>query len=224
MSFALILLLIVAAVGTVGLGVGVVVVKAASNKQLAAAPAPKQLTADGLADADVLDATVKDLRKGALLEVTGFGDSFEDVQLEVEAYTRYSRERDEWHELQSSYQGRPVAIVWDEERGVLRVWAVKHLRGTALADVGLDLEALEGLAKGATVEGAGETWTLDDAGKAYSHSNGTGFGKEHRSWELLSGDQRKILRIERWGDDLPTVSLGEAMEPDGMTIYRVKGK
>ncbi|MEZ6183587.1 MAG: DUF4178 domain-containing protein [Planctomycetota bacterium] len=225
MSFALILLLIVAAVGTVGVGVGVVVLKAASgNKQLGAAPAPKQIGAGGLADDDVLDATVKDLKRGALIEVTGFGDSFEDVQLEVEAFTRYSRARDEWFELASTYAGRPVALVWDEERGPLRLWAYKARRQGDLADFGLTPDTVEGLAQGQTVDVGGEAYTVDDVGKTLSHKDGTGFGKEHRTWELLSPDKKTQLWIEQWGDEAHQVSKGELIDPDAVTIYRSKGK
>lgn len=224
MSITLILIL-VALIGAAGaVGVGVVVVKAASNRQLTAAAAPKQIAAGGLADADVLEATVKDLKKGALIEVTGFGDEFEDVQLEVEAYTRFSRARDEWHELQSSYRGRQVAILWDEEAGALRVWTAKDLRGKGLGDLGLEADAFDALTKGASVEVDGASYALTDVDKAFSHSNGTGFGKEHRSWELLKADGKGLLRVERWGDDAHLVTECEALDPAAITIYRVKGK
>lgn len=224
MSITLILIL-VALIGAAGaVGVGVVVVKAASNRQLTAAPAPKQIEAGGLADGDVLDSTVKDLKRGALIEVTGFGDEFEDVQLEVEAYTRYARARDEWHELQSSYRARQVGILWDVEAGTDRVWAAKHLRGKSLADIGQDAAGFDALTKGASIEVDGTSYSVTDVDKALSHKDGTGFGKEHRSWELLAADGKSLLRVEQWRDDAHLVTLCEALDPAAITIYRLKAK
>lgn len=224
MSTVLIIIAVVAAVAAVlGLGVGAMVMLGAKSgqKALTAADPPKQIGGGG--GPDVLTASVKDLRRGAVVQVSGFGDDFEDVQLEVEGYTRYSRGRDEWHVLQATYKDRPVGLGWDEGQGALRVLAYKHLRGKRLADLGLSPEQLAGLKKGDTVEALGQTWTVEDAEEALSHKDGTGFGKEHQSWELAASDGKQVLRLEQWGDDAPEASLGERIDPAGIEIFRVKG-
>lgn len=171
---------------------------------------------------DVLRANVRDVRKGGLLHLPGFGDDYEDLDLEVERYTRFSRGRDEWHELAGTYRNRAVGLEWHLERGEPQVFLYKKLRGHTLADVGLSEERLESLGEGSH-EHEGVAYRLTAAEEALSHADGLGFGKGHRTWELRSPDGARLLRIERWGEKPHQVSLGERTDPSTIQIYKVKG-
>lgn len=166
---------------------------------------------------------LRDLRPGGLVRLVGFGDDFEDVQLEVERYTRVTRGRDEWHELAGTYRARAVGLEWELERSELLVYGYKKLRGEKLPDLGLEPAALEGWKPGDKVQVGGEEWLVAGAGRTLAHENGIGFGKEHHSWELKREDRARLIRIERWGDEPPAVSRGERIDPSTITIFRARG-
>lgn len=161
---------------------------------------------------------VRDLRVGGLVGLAGFGDEFEDVQLELERYTRYTRGREEWHELAGTYRGRAVGLDWELERGEMCLYGMKHLRGEKLEALGLTLEALEQAKPGDQLQ----DWLLVAAGKTLAHENGIGFGKELTTWELKSADKKHVARIERWEQEPPAVSRGERIDPATVTIFRTR--
>jgi hypothetical protein len=171
---------------------------------------------------DVLRASLRDVRKGGLVKLPGFGDDFDDVDLEVERYEKTVLGREEWHVLEGTYRNRPVGVGWQDERGTPRTYALKRMR-VQLAEVGLTQAALDALASTRTHTHGGVAYDVEEQGKALRHENGTGFGKEHKAWFLASKDKSKVLRIERWGDEPAQVTLGEAMDPTTVEIYKVKG-
>lgn len=220
----LLIVAVVAALG-VGLGVGIGVALAMSRRgpaQLGAEPELSRLPATMGPGALPAPPLLRDLRTGGLIGLSGFGDEFEDVQLEIDRYTRITRGRDEWHELAGTYRTRAVGIEWELERGELLVWAFKRLRGERLEDVGLDPAALESWKPGQTAQAAGQEWLVAGLGRALAHENGIGFGKEHLTWELRDPDKQRILRVERWGDEPHAVTRGERIDPATITIYRAK--
>lgn len=165
---------------------------------------------------------VRDLRVGGLVGLSGFGDEFEDVQLEIERYTRCTRGREEWHELSGTYRSRAVGLDWEVERGEMFLYAMKRLRGEKLSDLGIALEALLAAKPGEHLKSGEEDWTVVGAGKTLAHENGIGFGKELATWELKSADKKKLVRIERWDDEPPAVSRGERVDPATVTIFRTR--
>lgn len=171
---------------------------------------------------DVLRASLEDVRAGGLLHVRNMGDAFEDVDIEVERFDRYAAGRDEWHLLEGTYKNRPVALEWQKTRGVLRAWEHKRLRALTPEQVGLGGPALEALAVGATHTHDDASYQVEVAGKALRHDGGTGFGKEHLAWRLVTADGKKVLHVERWGDKPPVAWTGEAIDPSMVEIYKVK--
>jgi hypothetical protein len=171
---------------------------------------------------DVLRASLEDVRAGGLLHVRNMGDTFEDVDLEVERFDRYAAGRDEWHLLEGTYKNRPVALEWQKTRGALRAWEHKRLRALTPDQVGLGGPALEALAVGATHAHEGASYQVEVAGKALRHDGGTGFGKEHLAWRLVTADGKKVLHVERWGDKPPVAWAGEAIDPGMVEIYKVR--
>jgi hypothetical protein len=168
---------------------------------------------------DVIRANPKDLRKGGLVTAKNFGDDFEDADLEFDAYTKYTRDREEWHELRADYRNRHVGLGWTPDG---ELYALKHLKTKRVGDVGLSVEQVVSLTKGAQVEAAGATYQVLGAGKCLSHDNGTGFGKELEAWDLVTADRKQLLRVERRGDDEPVVTEGEKVDPSDIEIFRVK--
>jgi hypothetical protein len=172
---------------------------------------------------DVLRANVKDVRTGGLIALKGFGDDFEDVDMEIERCTKFVRGPQEWHVLEGSYRNRPVGLAWQETGGKLSCHAHKHLDKKTLTDVGLAAEALDGMSEGAAHSHDGVDYTLRGAGKTFSHKDGTGFGKELKTWEFASGDGLKSIRVSRKGEQPHQVSLGEDFDAGALIeIYKVK--
>lgn len=171
---------------------------------------------------DLLSATIKDVRKGGLVQVSNMGDAGEDVDLEVERYDRHVAGRDEWHLLDGTYKKRHVALEWQDVRGVLRLFEHKHLRALTPEQVGLGGPALAALAPGGEHVHDGVTYVVESAGKAHRHENGTGFGKEYEAWRLVSKDQKRVLHVERWAGKPATASIGEAADPQVLQIFRVR--
>lgn len=218
-TFALIELIITAVVaGVVGFVAGAATM-AAARRGAAGASAPPALPTK---ESDVLRASLEDVRQGGLLHVRSMGDDFEDVDLEVERYDRYTAGREEWHLVEGTYKNRPVALEWQKVRGVLRAWEHKHLRALTPSQVGLGDAALAALSVGGAHVHDGTTYTVEVAGKALRHDGGTGFGKEHQAWRLVSQDGKKVLHVERWGEKPAVAWVGEAIDPGLVEIYRVK--
>lgn len=171
---------------------------------------------------DVLRASLEDVRAGGLLHARNMGDDFEDVDFEVERFDRYTAGREEWHLLEGTYKNRAIGLEWQKVRGALRAWEHKHLRGLTPEQVGLAGPALGALAVGATHTHAGATYTVDVVGKALRHDGGTGFGKEHEAWRLLTPDGKRVLHLERWGDRPAVAWVGETIDPAMVEIYKVR--
>ncbi len=218
LTLALIELLITAVVaGVVGFVAGAATMAVARRGSAGVVP-PALPTKEN----DVLRASLEDVRAGGLLHVRNMGDDFEDVDFEVERFDRYAAGRDEWHLVEGTYKNRPIGLEWQRVRGALRAWEHKRLRALTPEQVGLGGPALGALAVGATHAHEGATYTVEVAGKALRHDGGTGFGKEHQAWRLVSQDGKKVLHVERWGDKPPVAWQGDAIDPGMVEIYKVK--
>jgi hypothetical protein len=187
---------------------------ALGNKRAVAGPAK--------AEPKLFNATLEDTSKGGLLHLVNLGDDAETLDVEVERHDRYVAGREEWHQLETTYRNRLIAIEWQKARGVLRAWAHRKLRALSLADVGLTEETLAALKPGQTLAHGGATYTVDVAGKALRHENGTGFGKEHDAWRLVTPDAQRVLHIERWSGKPVTASVGEAIDPAVVEVHRAR--
>lgn len=217
-TFALIEILITAVVaGVVGFVAGAATVAAARRGGAGVVP-PALPTKEN----DVLRASLEDVRKGGLLHVRNMGDDFEDVDFEVERFDRYVAGRDEWHLVEGTYKNRPIALEWQKVRGALRAWEQKRLRALTAEQVGLGGDALAALAPGKTHAHEGTTYTVEVAGKALRHDGGTGFGKEHEAWRLVTQDGKKVLHVERWSGKPAVAWTGDAIDPAMVEIYKVK--
>ena len=184
-----------------------------------AASASRSLTASS---PDILGAKLEDVRAGGLLHVRNMGDDFEDVDFEVERFDRYVAGREEWHLLEGTYKGRPVGLEWQRTRGALRAWEHKRLRALTVEQVGLGAQALDALVAGKAHTHEGVTYQVEVAGKALRHEGGTGFGKEHLAWRLVTADGKKVVHVERWTDKPLAAWAGEAIDPMLVEIYKVK--
>jgi hypothetical protein len=211
------LLLVGVAAGVVGFVAGAVTMAVARRGGGGIAPPALPARQD-----DVLRASLKDVRRGGLLHIKAGGEGFEDVDLEVERFDRYEAGRDEWGLAEGTFQNHPYGLEWQEVRGDLRAWAHKRLRALTAEQVGLGAQALAALAVGKAHTHAGVTYTVELAGKALRHEGGTGFGKEHDAWRLTSADGKRVLRLERWDDKPAAASLGEAIDPADVEIYKVR--
>lgn len=217
-TFALIEILITAVVaGIVGFVAGAATVAAARRGGAGVVP-PALPTKEN----DVLRASLEDVRKGGLLHVRNMGDDFEDVDFEVERFDRYVAGRDEWHLVEGTYKNRPIALEWQKVRGALRAWEQKRLRALTAEQAGLGGDALAALAPGTTHTHEGATYTVEVAGKALRHDGGTGFGKEHEAWRLVTQDGKKVLHVERWSGKPAVAWTGDAIDPAMVEIYKVK--
>lgn len=170
--------------------------------------------------ADVIDAHLRDLRAGGLVDIAGASDEFDDLSLELTDYTKFERGRDVWFQWRSRYRNRDVALEWRDDDET--AWLHKHHRAAPLADVGLSADTLSALATDAEHTHDGVPYRLTDHGKTLFFADGSGFGKELSTWELRSQDGKRLIRITRRGEDPHQVSFAERIEPSIVSIYKVR--
>jgi hypothetical protein len=174
--------------------------------------------------AEALRATLRDVRKGGVVCLGGFGDEGDDLHLFIDGYLRCERGREEWHELEGDYRGRRVGLEWREgDGGALRVVAFGKRR-IAPEEVRLDPAALERAEKtpGTTVDVDGIPYKLERSGEALRHDDGHAMGVPIRTWDLVAPEQHGFVRVEREKDATPRVSIGKAIAADAVEIFRVK--
>jgi hypothetical protein len=170
-----------------------------------------------------LGGGLKDVGRGGVLQLAGFGDALESVDLVVERHERIVIGRDEWTLLEGSYKGRTVGLEWQQALGQTHACSMKRLR-VPLAEVGLTPEALQALATTRSHAHDGKGYELlAHSDKALRHENGTGFGKEHRRWVLATPDRKHVLRIEKWDDDPARASVGEAYDASNIEVLKTRG-
>jgi len=170
---------------------------------------------------DVLQASVFDLRRGAVLVAKGFGDEFEDANLTIDAYNKFSGEGVDWHELVSEYAGRLAGLEWHEGGGARKLFALSQQRSLELSQVGLDGAGLDAIAEGASACFGGKTFHFAKKGEALFHTGGDGFGKKLEYWIFKDGEA--FLRVERRLEQQPQVSIGRPFSEDSFDIYRIRG-
>lgn len=183
------------------------------------APAPPR--------AEALRATLRDVRKGGVICLGGFGDDGDDLHLFIDRYAFWERGRDAWHVLEGDYRGRRIGIEWREAEGgggALKVIAFRKLR-VALDELKVDPTVLERAEKtpGATIEIDGMAYRLERSGEGSRHDDGHGASVPIKAWDLVAPEQHGFARIERERDAPPRASIGKAIAADAVEIFRVKG-
>jgi hypothetical protein len=174
--------------------------------------------------AEALRATLRDVRKGGVICLGGFGDEGDDLLLAVDSYARCARGGDDWHELEGRYRDRLVGVEWREAGASLKVVAYR-LRRVVPEEAGLDPEALFQAERvpGSTVAVRGVSYRLAGSGPALRHPGGHSAGVPLRTWDLVAEEQQGFVRIEREGDGPLSVSLGRSIAADAVEIRRMKG-
>lgn len=167
-----------------------------------------------------LGGSLKDVGRGGVLQLAGFGDALESVDLVVEKHERVVIGRDEWTLLEGSYKGRTIGLEWQQDKGQTHANSMKKLRAP-LADVGLTPEALQAATASRSLVLGGKTYELlAQSDKALRHENGTGFGKEHRRWAFATADRKHVLRVEQWDDDPARASVGDAYDASNIEVLK----
>lgn len=219
----LLIIIVVGAVVFVGGGALVFVILKASSNPALGVDRSKAL-ADGRTDdggVDVLSASITDVRAGGMVKAAGFGDDFEDIHLEIDAYNRLSFNKENWHELVSQYKGRAVAVEWQERSGGRKVYGVRFHRGKELLDIGLQDADLDSLEDGRAVALDGIEYKLARSGEALFHKGGDGFGKKMNFWEFQA-EEGGLLRVERASDGTTTVSVAKPLNEAEFEVLRVR--
>jgi hypothetical protein len=213
-GFVLIIFAFVALAGLIG---GIVFIS-----RTAIAASEQKAIESGLGGADVLTASVKDVRKGGVLVARKIGNEA-NVNLTIDAYNRCVFDAETWHELISEHDGKPIAIEWREGGGDSdSVYAVLPHKSDGLAAAGLAADKIDALGDDATVEIDGLDFKLKRKGQALFHRGGDGFGKKLDFWEF-EATGGVFARVERPLGAAASFSLARPVDADGFDIYRLQG-
>jgi hypothetical protein len=206
-----------AAFASVGLGIGIALLSAVvaitAYRSRLGKPAP---------GADVLPATLADVREGGAIRLGGFGDDREDVTLTIAKSVRVRLGGEEWRELSGDYRGRTLTVEWRRRGSLLRVVAYRRT-GEPLEAVALDPEALEqARAGGAPIAALASSYRVEEAGDAIREGATPEDSLAVKTWFLNDEEKRQVLRVERLGAEKPRVSQGVFVAADAVEIVRIK--
>ncbi len=166
--------------------------------------------------AETLRATVCDVKPGGAIRLAGFGDEGEDVVLEVGTLVPVRQGPEEWHELAGEYRSRLVRLEWKKKGGVTRVVAYSRT-DLPLAEVGIDAAALEGARPGSPPLAAlGSTFRVEEAGDAIR-----GGALAVKTWVLHDDEKRRVMRVERAGEQPARASVGRVVAADAVEVVRL---
>jgi hypothetical protein len=165
--------------------------------------------------AETLRATVCDVKPGGAIRLAGFGDDGEDVVLEVATLVPVRMGAEEWHELAGEYRSRHVRLEW-KKKGVTRVVAYART-DLPLTEVGIDAAALEAARPGSPPLAAlGSTFRIEEAGDAIR-----GGALAVKTWLLHDDEKRRVMRVERAGEQPPRASVGRVVAADAVEVVRL---
>jgi hypothetical protein len=166
--------------------------------------------------AETLHASVCDVKEGGAIRLAAFGDDGEDVVLEVATLVIVRAGPEEWHELAGEYRARLVRLEWRKTAGATRVVAYSRT-DLPLEEVGIDPVALDAARPGtAPLAALGTTFRLEEAGDAIR-----GGALAVRTWVLHDDEKRRVMRIERAGQQPPRACVGRVVAADAIEVVRL---
>jgi hypothetical protein len=168
---------------------------------------------------ETLRATICDVGRGGALRLAGFGDDGEDMILEIATAASVRQGADEWHELAGEYRGRSVRLEWWPKPNGTKVVAYSKT-GLALAEIQLDPAALEAAKPdGSPLAALGSTFKVEESGDAI-RAGALAF----KTWLLYDDEKRRVLRVEKVGEEAPRACLGRVIAADAIEVAKVGAK
>jgi hypothetical protein len=165
---------------------------------------------------ETLQRTICDVKQGGEIRLGGFGDDGEDVLLKLTQVAKVRLGPDEWHELTAEYRGRGIRVEWRVRQGATRVVAYSRT-DMPLSEVGLEAAALDAVrAGGPAMTLLGSSFKLEEIGDAIR-----GEALAFKTWLLHDEEKRRLVRIERVGEQSPKASIGKPIAADAIEVVRV---
>lgn len=167
---------------------------------------------------ETLRATICDVRAGGAVRLAGFGDDGEDIELPITGFVAVRMGAEEWHELSGQYRSRLLRLEWRKRSTGTRVVAYSKT-DMPLEEIQLDPAALESARAGsAPVAALGATFKVEESGDAIR-----GGALALRTWVLYDEEKRRLLRIERIGEQPARACLGRVIAADAIEVVRIGG-
>jgi hypothetical protein len=166
---------------------------------------------------ETLRCTVVDVKQGGVLRLAGFGDDGEDMELPIAtlATVRLGGGGEEWHELGGEYRKRRVRLEWRKRPNGPKVVAFSKT-DMPLDEAQLDPAALEAARPGSgPLAALGGTFRVEEAGDAVR-----GEALALKTWLLVDDEKRRVLRVDRVGEQPPRACLGRVIAADAIDVIR----
>jgi hypothetical protein len=165
---------------------------------------------------ETLRATIRDVKAGGAVRLAGFGDDGEDVLLPITGAVRVRIGAEDWHELSGEYRGRMLRLEWRKRGDTTKVVAYAKT-DLPLAEVQLDPAALDGAKAGSgPVAALGSTFKVEEAGDAIR-----GEALALKTWVLYDDERRRVLRVDRIGEQEPRACLGRVVAADAIEVVKI---
>lgn len=172
------------------------------------------------------NATIKDVKAGGVISISGFTEDFQDLDFIVKTVNRYERGSSKWYELVGNAEGKKLFLEWEEDDGELFITATSTDKGFPLSDIGLSEDELIRMDEEASdenfVEYKDEKYFYDGSGEVLFYENNIGAGEGYYSWDFINEEETKVLSVERWEDEPFEVFTGKVIDADHVDIYKVK--
>ncbi|MEZ0231097.1 MAG: hypothetical protein ACAI25_20950 [Planctomycetota bacterium] len=165
---------------------------------------------------ETLRSTICDVKASGALRLAGFGDDGEDVELPISAVVAVRMGAESWTEMSGQYRSRLLRLEWRKKPNGTKVVAYSKTDQT-LEEVQLDPAALDGAkAGGPPVAALGSTFKVEEAGDAIR-----GEALALKTWVLYDDEKRRVLRVERIGEQPPRACLGRVIAADAIDVVKI---
>lgn len=165
---------------------------------------------------ETLRATICDVKAGGSIRLAGFGDDGEDVLLPITAVIAVRLGGEEWFELSGQYRSRLLRLEWRRRPSGLKVVAYSKT-DLPLEEVQLDAAALDAAKPGGSpVAALATTFRVEEAGDAIR-----GEALALKTWVFSDDEKRRVLRVERVGEQPPRACLGRVIAADAIEVVKL---
>ena len=162
---------------------------------------------------------IEQVGPGGVIQLPPHGPDMQELDVQVTARHVYDQDGYQWYELEGESGGGTVWLDVERDDELETSITLRRLR---LDELGLEEDAVDDLRSGATVQFEGQSFRMEERGRARFWPNGNQSRAEDLEfWDFEGDDDRHDLSIERWGGQEYRAYLSQRIPPARIKVYRV---
>jgi hypothetical protein len=170
-----------------------------------------------------VDDSIRGVRVGDVLSITGLALEYDDVYFFVERLHRYTSDADTWHELICADGDNRIWVEWTDGYDLF-ITATADSDPVGLESIGLTEEDLIDLDKAHSIDNFIEiddgSYYYRNSSEAYFYQDSRGPGVGFYVWDFIREQGDRVLSVTKWEGKPFEVSSSEVISPDRIIVYK----